>query len=143
MIFTSFVSIVVAASIDTYTISFYSSTLYYYRCTGIVVWCVLPRVTASPFPGCTYTLYVKRRIPGFQTVKVSRSPFFHARGKEEQRFHETVSKAADTGRGGGSRVLVAWLDRHAALPRDTLLKQRTTLKFSEKYRFSVCKGNKS
>lgn len=87
----------------------------------------------------TYTLRQKAypRISNGESLS-----FFHARGKEEQRSHETVSKAADTGRGGGSRALVAWLDRHAALPRDTLLKQRTTLKFSESTG-SVCKGNKS
>lgn len=106
------------------------------------------RVTAPPYD-CTYTRLRRKRIPrkdtaGFETGESSLlvHRFSARRGKEERRFHGTVSKVADTGRGGGSRALVAWLDRHAALPRDTLLKQRTTLKFSESTG-CVCKGNKS
>lgn len=132
---------------DTYTIFFYSSTLLLsmYRHCGLGVF-VMSHCTTIRFPVRlhVYTLR-QRRIPerpDFKRRKFSRSPFLHTRGKEEQRFHETVSKVADTGRGGGSRALVAWLDRHAALPRDTLLKQRTTLKFSESTG-CVCKGNKS
>lgn len=65
-------------------------------------------------------------------AEVFRSPFVRAKEQREHRLRdETVSKAANTDREGGSIVLVAWLARRAALPRDTLLKQGTTLKFSE------------
>jgi len=53
------------------------------------------------------------------------SPFVNTR------WNGAISKVADTGRAGGSTASVAWPDRRAALPRDTLLKQRATLKFSE------------
>lgn len=46
-------------------------------------------------------------------------------------WNGAISKVADTGRAEGSTASVAWPDRRAALPRDTLLKQRATLKFSE------------
>lgn len=112
--------------------------------------CGLLRVRYESLHHHTIARLRRRRIPrkdtaGFETGESSLlvHRFSARRGKEELRFHETlVSKVADTGRGGGSRALVAWLDRHAALPRDTLLKQRTTLKFSESTG-CVCKGNKS
>lgn len=112
--------------------------------------CGLLRVRYESLHHHTIARLHRRRIPrkdtaGFETGESSLlvHRFSARRGKEELRFHETlVSKVADTGRGGGSRALVAWLDRHAALPRDTLLKQRTTLKFSESTG-CVCKGNKS
>jgi len=50
------------------------------------------------------------------------------------RWNGVINKVADTGRAEGSTASVAWLDRRAALPRDTLLKQRATLKFSEDLR---------
>ena len=37
--------------------------------------------------------------------------------------------------------MVAWLGRRAALPRDTLLKQGTTLKFSEEHGAAFCESN--
>lgn len=135
-------SIVVAASIDIYTIFFF-----FIRPRYIII--DVPASWSGVF--CCESLHHHFQVARTYTLRQKAYPrisngeslsFFHARGKEEQRSHETVSKAADTGRGGGSRALVAWLDRHAALPRDTLLKQRTTLKFSESTG-SVCKGNKS
>lgn len=125
---------------------FFIRPCYYYRFIP-ALWSdvfAMSHCTTIRFPVARihFTSKAYPRTAGFRTMKVSRSPFFHTRGKEEQRFHETVSKVADTGRGGGSRALVAWLDRHAALPRDTLLKQRTTLKFSESTG-CVCKDNKS
>lgn len=69
---------------------------------------------------------------------VFRSSFVRAKEEKEHRLRdETVSKAANTDREGGSRVLVAWLAHRAALPRDTLLKQGTTLKFSEETQCGV------
>lgn len=76
--------------------------------------------------------------PVFSLRQSFRSPFVRAKEEREHRLRdETVSKAANTDREGGSRVLVAWLARRAALPRDTLLKQGTTLKFSEEARRGV------
>lgn len=54
---------------------------------------------------------------------------------ENARWNGAISKVADTGRAEESRASVAWPDRRAALPRDTLLKQRATLKFSENLTF--------
>lgn len=126
---------------------FFICPRYYYRCTGIfVVFCVFATSHCTTIRLHVYTSTSKAYSPkrfetGESSLLVHR--FSARRGKEERRFHGTlVSKVADTGRGGGSRALVAWLDRHAALPRDTLLKQRTTLKFSESTG-CVCKGNKS
>lgn len=53
---------------------------------------------------------------------------------ENARWNGAISKVADTGRAEESTASVVWPDRHAALPRDTLLKQRATLKFSEEPR---------
>lgn len=50
---------------------------------------------------------------------------------ENTQWNGAISKVADTGRAEESTASVAWPDRRAALPRDTLLKQRATLKFSE------------
>lgn len=50
---------------------------------------------------------------------------------ENARWNGAISKVADTGRAEESTASVVWPDRRAALPRDTLLKQRATLKFSE------------
>lgn len=72
-------SIVVAASIDTYTIFFFlfvhAILLSMYRHRGLVCSAASHCITISRLH--VRTLYVKRRILGFQTVKVSR---FSTRG---------------------------------------------------------------
>lgn len=84
-------------------------------------------------PGRAYFVGSRSSIGADPTVR-SLSPFTvcpRDGGRGASFPGETVSKAADRDRGEGSRASVAWLGRRAALPRDTLLKQRTTLKFSE------------